>query len=325
MVTNWQDVGIDSSWAVPNRIAQAAQNAWLSGGDVFLRNRYTANNIDQYLPDIMARQQAYNDEAAQQWIQLEDGYYYLNGNPYGPSTATPPVRGGPTAGRSSPSLVDRYTSGAYQLNPRDAAYYRRLTGQDNAAGAFADVFSQDVGAALDLLGSESFNPFYGYQYDPAVLSAQIASFEKQATGNPAFQQGLDLALQKQADYNNRLQGGMADYLYDVTSDLSMSPYRKDILNRWNQYTRDNPNARFQQAASQDVFDALGLSDFGLSFDPNAVSTGAPAANQYQGDLMYGAQQSYPVKGGAMPNYGIPAKGGYSSGYRNQFSGKGGMQ
>lgn len=46
------------------------------------------------------------------------------------------------------------------------------------------------------------------------------------------------------------------------------------------------------------------------------NTGAPAANQYQG---------YPVKGGAMPTYGIPAKGGYSSGYRNQFSGKGGMQ
>ena len=119
----------------------------------------------------------------------------------------------------------------------------------------------------------------------------------------------DLDAMEEA-YRNRAENSMADYLYDVFNTEQMAPYRREALNRWRDYITNTEDASlYGTVASQDVFDALGLSDFGLNYDPSFG--GAPATQQTP-------QTQQPFDPAMRGMQGFPAKGGYGGygGYGN---------
>lgn len=158
----------------------------------------------------------------------------------------------------------------------------RQAGRMGGVGHFESRLAtadQDYRADL-ITRNNAIEDMYRRGYDRSQIDAYLRGDASALASGPSFQ-----------SYYDAIDAGQADFA--------------------NQYFIGSPGYTGQAPAAQNSgplgFEVSGQQQ--TSYNPALPSGGPNQPNQ---------MNAFPSKGGSVPAYGIPAKGGYSSGYRNQF-------
>lgn len=288
----------DARWWDPKRATIGLREAWEAGGDVMAEYRYDKEtNPFVYTPEM---QQA-----------AETAYTPANYGVYDPTTDTTmfggmAYQGNQTGGRELSSFSeedqkwlqeDQYYTGHGQFRPEGSAALSEALGGRAAGNPFVNTFEQDVDRQVKYLGDAGWNPFYG---DRGRIHQDVLDGQRAA----------GVIGEEITAYEKRSDNNAMDYLYNALSSRDQVGNRRAVRDRWEQYLSDmnlSADNFYNAKMNKNLFNRLGLSDFGLEFDPSfggnsgmMGGTGFKLPEQYQsGSSSQGIEEN---RGGFMKSY-----------------------
>jgi len=254
-----RSMGRDNEWWDLKRPTIGLKDAWIGGVDVLLSDpsyTYSAENPYVYTDEMRAADEA---RAA----ELDASMYY------DPVTDTTTrygftMKGDHTQGKTQADYSpedwqylqnDRYYEGFDQFTPEGIAALKAAGGTNTLRWSH---FDHDVNAALDYLRDKSkgYNPFYG---DRGRVAQGMIDRSRE----------LGHIDDKLTAYEKRSDNNAMDYLYSKLGTTDQVGNRKEAYNRWNKYLEDmnlSTENFYNVKMNKNLFNRLGLSDFGLEFD-----------------------------------------------------------
>jgi hypothetical protein len=287
----------DPRWWDPKRATIGLREVWEGGGDVLAEYRYDDENPYVYTPEMQR--------------QAETAYTPANYGVYDPTTDTTmfggmAYQGNQTVGKTQADYSpedwqylehDRYYTGHSQFRPEGSTALSEALGGRAAGNPFVNTYEQDVDRQLQYLGDSAWNPFYGYhgRIHQDVIDGQRAS---------------GVLGEELTAYEKRSDNNAMDYLYNALSSRDQVGNRRAVRDRWDKYLGDmnlSADNFYNAKMTKNLFNRLGLSDFGLEFDSSfggdsgmMGGTGFKLPEQYQsGSSSQGIEQN---RGGFMKSY-----------------------
>lgn len=289
----------DARWWDPKRATIGLREAWESGGDVLAEYRYDKDtNPFVYTPEMQQ--------------EAETSYNPANYGVYDPTTDTTmfggmsyrgDLTGGKTEADYSPEdwqwlQEDRHYTGHGQFRPEGSAALSEALGGRAAGNPFVNTFEQDVDRQVKYLGDAGWNPFYG---DRGRIHQDVIDGQR-----AAGVLGEELTAYERRSANNAM-----DYLYNALGSRDQVGNRRQVRDRWEKYLGDmnlSADNFYNVKMNKNLFNRLGLSDFGLEFDSsfggdsNSMMGGSGFKLPEQYKSGFGGQGIEQNRGGFMESY-----------------------